>query len=579
MAAKRKTRQEERNLDEPVRVATYRRISTNEKNQPYSLEAQERSLGQYVKSQPNWELCADFVDMQTATNNQRPGLESLLADARAGRFDVVLVYRLDRIVRTVAGMMEILAALDEGDVKFRSATEPFDTLTPSGKMGMQMVSVIAEFEHDVFIDRIVEGFQTKALRGEWLSGPAPFGYSLDKARKSLTINNAEAPVVRKIYELYGEGHGATSVAETLNNAGYRTRTNCRWNAQGVLRVLAAPVHVGKIFHLGDVHPGIHEAVIDDELFNKVAAIRLARNSSRKARSQVTTTSDFILTGLISCGVCGAPYIGARAHGSSKRTYRYYVCSARSNGRGDGSCDNERIDADATEQMIIEEIVKAYEDSTLFDRALETALENVPGQLTALQDEGRAIQATLEKSNASLERYFNAFEAGTLNAIDLSDRMSTLKLRIQELKAEERRVATEIANLAGSSTGLVDLSKMLSKVAEVLRRTDNTVERKRCVAGLVQSVTVQRDRVIQPVLRVPTMSPGSEAKAIRSHKRTKRGNAKETENSQALVGPAVSEFSDPVRMGYQVVEVPGIEPGSFGTSVSLLRAQPAKNCRG
>jgi len=156
-----------------MRIATYTRISTDEEHQPYSLEAQGHRLGAYVESQEGWQLVRRFSDQMTGSVLERPGLERALAEGRAKRYDLLLVYRVDRLSRSVRGLAQILEELDKASVVFRSATEPFDTGTPAGRMMVQMLGVFAEFERATMIDRVVAGMERKAARGGWNGGLLP----------------------------------------------------------------------------------------------------------------------------------------------------------------------------------------------------------------------------------------------------------------------------------------------------------------------------------------------------------------------------------------------------------------------
>ena len=160
---------------ERVRVATYTRISTDEERQPNSLEAQRVRLDAFVSSQPEWGTSRRYEDQFTGTVIDRPALTRLLKDARLGRFDVLLVYRVDRLARSIRGLAQIIDELDQAGVIFRSATEPFDTGTPAGRMMVQMLGVFAEFERALIVERITAGLERKAARGGWCGGQRPYG--------------------------------------------------------------------------------------------------------------------------------------------------------------------------------------------------------------------------------------------------------------------------------------------------------------------------------------------------------------------------------------------------------------------
>src|SRR5579884_2447055 len=183
-----------------MRIATYTRISTDEEHQPFSLEAQSVRLDSYIASQEGWAKVRSFTDQGSGVSLERPALQRALSEARAGRFDLLLVYRVDRLARSVRGLAHILDELDQAKVAFRSATEPFDTATPAGRMMVQMLGVFAEFERATIVDRIIAGMERKAARGGWCGGREPFGYRLSEG--NLTVDEAEAAVVGVIFDLY-----------------------------------------------------------------------------------------------------------------------------------------------------------------------------------------------------------------------------------------------------------------------------------------------------------------------------------------------------------------------------------------
>jgi site-specific DNA recombinase len=201
-----------------VRVATYTRISTDEENQPYSLSAQDDRLVAYVRSQEGWEIVRKYTDQMTGSTLERPDLQRALADARCGLYDLLLVCRVDRLSRSVRGLTQFLEDLAAAGVLFRSATEPVDTGSPSGRMSLQMLGVFAEFERATLIDRVVAGMERKASRGEWHGGRTPYGYAGNSS--GLTIVQSEAEVVRTIFDLcHKKRLGSRAIANWLKSRG------------------------------------------------------------------------------------------------------------------------------------------------------------------------------------------------------------------------------------------------------------------------------------------------------------------------------------------------------------------------
>ena len=158
-----------------TRVALYVRISTDEEHQPYGLDAQRERLSAYVWSQPGWVVAGPVdCDEKSGATADRPGLQQALAGARAGEFDVLLVYRVDRLARSLPALVTVLDDLAVTGVGLRSATEPIDTSSAVGRMLIQMLGVIiAQFEREIVIDRVICGMARKAAAGLWTGGRRP----------------------------------------------------------------------------------------------------------------------------------------------------------------------------------------------------------------------------------------------------------------------------------------------------------------------------------------------------------------------------------------------------------------------
>ncbi|MEX2586668.1 MAG: recombinase family protein [Actinomycetota bacterium] len=254
-----------------MRVATYTRISTDEERQPYSLEAQAHRLSAYVESQGDWTLAQSFTDQISGATLERPGLKRALIEARAGQFELLLVYRVDRLARSVRGLAQILEELDQSGVAFRSATEPFDTSSAAGRMMVQMLGVFAEFERATIIDRVIAGMERKAARGEWCVGAPPYGYGLKDGR--LVVNEVEAPLVPQIFELYAHQHlGTRAIANRLNEAGHRSRSGRPWSHVSVATILKSRTYLGEVYLRGKWHRAEHRPLISPELFQESEAI-------------------------------------------------------------------------------------------------------------------------------------------------------------------------------------------------------------------------------------------------------------------------------------------------------------------
>ena len=505
-----------------VRVATLTRISTDETNQPYSLDAQATALEAFVASQPGQRITHRFSDQASGATLARPGLQRALDAARAGQFDVLLVYRIDRLSRSIVGLMSVVEELDAAGVGLKSATEPIDTSGPVGRMLLQLLGIFAEFERSLLIDRISAGFGRKAARGEWLSGRPPFGYDLDKPTKTL-IPNADAALVPVIFGKYlAEQVGAKALALWLNETGRRTATGKLWSAQQVLRLLRNPVYVGMIRHDGHDHPGKHPPLIDPDTYQRTQTLLDARADA----IDHAPASDYLLSGLTRCTTCGGAFIGANAHGRSRR-YRYYVCRARKI-RGDQACTAQPVPADKLEQGVIDSLLETYDDLDLFLDAARHAVDTENARQPDRTAELAALDQRIKDTEAAIDRYLHAFENGTMTPATCGPRLDALTRQRDELTGHRTALAEQLATTTTELPSRKQLAAYAAQIREDLTG-GTTATRKHALAALVNRVEIHPAREATPWFNVPTQTP-----------RPKTG-------AQA------------VRMRSQIVELRGIEP--------------------
>ncbi len=485
----------------PVRVATYARISTDEERQPNSLEAQAHRLAAFVDSQPGWRIERRYQDQFTGTVLERPALTRLLQDAKLGRFDLLLVYRVDRLARSIRGLAQIIDELAQAEIVFRSATEPFDTGTPAGRMMMQMLGVFAEFERALIVERIVAGQERKAARGGWCGGRRPYGYDITPDREHLQPNPGEAPLVPVIFDLYANRKlGSAAIAGWLNERGHRTREGRPWSRQSALTVIRNRSYLGQIHYRGHWYDAPHQPLIEPHLFERAQQILEQRSENVSTRR--SNASDYLLTGKLRCGRCGQAYLGTAAHGRSQR-YTYYTCFTRHR-YGTKHCANDRLPADKLEEAVLARLRSVLADENLLSRAVDRAYERLLEQVPEHQDELAAVEAKLRETRAALERYFEAFERGSLPEDACSPRITELT---EQTRALERRRA-ELAQAAEEleqpeKIGNDDLAALRAELEQALEHGP-LGQRKVIVQSLIDEITVDSRAAIQPTFRVPAV---------------------------------------------------------------------------
>jgi site-specific DNA recombinase len=481
-----------------VRVGLYVRRSTDDEHQPYSIEAQDTRLAAYIGSQPGWRQAARFADDASGATTARPGLQHALAAARAGVIDVLLVYRVDRLTRSLRDLVTLLDDLDHAGVVFRSATEPFDTATAMGRMLVQMLGMFAQFERGTIIDRVIAGMERKAASGKWKGGRRPFGYQVDTAAQALAPDPAETTVIRLIFNLYARDRlGARAVANTLNDRGHRTTTGGRWSAHQVLRVLSNRIYLGELSFRGITCSGCHPPIIDQATFDEAQRILAARGEDHAKRA--AGGSDYLLTGLIHCPTCGSAMLGTRAHGKT-RIYRYYSCYRRTR-YDSAACGGQRVDADAIEDAVIGALAGFYRHQHhLIADAVTKAHEQHAADHDSRRDELTVTDRELARTGAAIERYLAAFENGTLDPEDLGDRLARLKGRSRQLAARRDELASQV-DAEPAMPPPATLREVAGHIDQIIAAGSHS-QRKALVEALVAQVKITGPGRIVPVFRIP-----------------------------------------------------------------------------
>ena len=493
-----------------IRVAIYVRISTDEDHQPFSLEAQETRLRSYIASQDGWELVRVFKDQASGAKTDREDLQRALREARSGRFDLLLVYRVDRFSRRLRGLVELLDQLDKAGVSFRSATEPFDTSTPAGRMMVQMLGVFAEFERATIIDRVVAGMERRAARGAWNGGVAPFGYRVDKLTGFLVLREDEAPVVPLIFDRYvSDRLGAREVANWLNKHGHRTRSGRPWSHASVLTIIHNPVYVGQVFYRGVYHDAPHPTLVTRDTFD--AAQRILAERGEDYAKRAANKSDYLLAGLLFCDRCGKRYIGGTATGN-RYTYRYYTCFSRTR-YGPDTCDSERLPADEVEAAVLDALMTTYHRDDFIEEAVRATRARATASLGDNERELSSVTAEITKAEDAIDRYLTAFEAGSLPEDRCGERVRSLGSRIAELRERQATLAAAVGDATIPAPTEADLEVIRGRTRAVLDGGSLPM-RKALLAELVGEVRVQDRGTVVPWFRVFSTIATPEPKQVR-----------------------------------------------------------------
>jgi len=358
-------------------------VSTEDQaREGYSLTVQKDYLLDFAKKQgwqiyfPNSPNKIYEDEGYSGCSLERPALKQLLDDARAGKFNLVLVYKLDRFSRKLRDFLNILHDLDNVGVEVKSATEPYDSTTSSGKLMLQQLGCFAEFERNRIVERIFPGMVRGVRDGHWQGARyTPFGYIHNKVTRHLEVNPKEAETVKKIFNMYILGKSTVAIAKELFHAGVRSRNGNRFYPKLIYDILNNKVYLGTLIwnrrhyskrlktrsgkgyrYIANAPSDIiealkaHEAIITQKEYELVQA-RLARN--RTASSTRFRNNDYHLSGVLFCKKCGLPYRGCRLSRNSKTKEKraWYRCASMN--FLDRKCMNKAVIANAIEQLILD----------------------------------------------------------------------------------------------------------------------------------------------------------------------------------------------------------------------------------
>jgi DNA invertase Pin-like site-specific DNA recombinase len=307
-----------------TRCAIYTRKSVDEGTaQEYnSLDAQRDACDAYIASQrlEGWLALRDRYDDHGFSGGtlERPALRRLLADIEAGRVDVVVVYKIDRLSRALMDFAKLVEVFDRHGVTFVSVTQSFNTTTSMGRLTLNILLSFVQFEREVIGERIRDKFAASRARGMWMGGKVPLGY--DVRDRKLVVNEAEAATVRMIFERFVESGSATKLASTLRAEGVTSKTGTPIDKGYLYRLLNNRTYLGEAPHKGTIHRGEHQAIVARDLWDRVHA--LLQESPRARANQNRAQTPALLKGLL-FGIDGRAL--SPTHTVRRgRQYRYYV---------------------------------------------------------------------------------------------------------------------------------------------------------------------------------------------------------------------------------------------------------------
>lgn len=455
-----------------MRCAIYTRKSTEDglEQEFNSLDAQRDSGEHFIQSQAHegWTCLADRYDDGgfTGGNMDRPALKRLMADIEAGRIDCVVVYKVDRMSRSLLDFARMMETFEKHHVSFVSVTQQFNTASSMGRLILNVLLSFAQFEREMISERTSDKIAAARRKGKWVGGMPLLGYNVTESK--LVVDTDEAEQVRQIFNLYLEHEGLIPVVEELERRGWRTK---RWTThKGTQRggrpfdknslwyLLTNITYIGKLRYKDEVHDGEQEAIVADDLWRRVQT-KLQRNGRTGGR-EVRNKFGAVLKGLLHCVPCGCAMSPTHATKDGNKRYRYYVCTAAQK-RGWQACPSQSIPAGEIERFVVEQIKCIGRDPQLIAETVRQAHGQATERLNELAIEGRRLQSELAGYHRELQKLVkhpaedpdNGLEAARF--ADVQERIASAERRLTEAHDEGERLRRDLIDEADVARALAE----------------------------------------------------------------------------------------------------------------------------
>ena len=479
----------------PVFCAIYTRKSHEDglEQEFNSLDAQREACEAFIKSQAarGWTRAPGHYDDGGFSGGtmDRPALKRLLKDIESGEVDVIVVYKIDRLSRSLLDFFQMVEHFEARKVSFVSVTEQFNTTDSSGRLMLGILMSFAQYEREIAGERIRDKVAAAKRHGKWCGGPPSFGYDVDRKQKRLTINKAEAKVVQRIFRRFNQIGSTLQVARELNKDGVLTkawvtkkgkhREGHSWDVASIYRLLKNRLYIGEVNHNERIYAGEHEAIIDKALWERTQKT-LAENHRAKGSARRFNTNA-PLRGLLRCGHCGCAMSPTYTK-SKGRQFHYYLCKA-AHKRGAGLCPVSRVTSGEIEKVVVEQLGAVFRTPELVAKTFMSAQRQERAELERLHNKRQESRKALD----AIQR-----EAITLMQRDGNDECITaLNEKCAQTTAELIQLEQEIELLGGEGVKELDVVEAFTTLEEFWEVLF-PVEKQQIIHALIERVTIWPD---------------------------------------------------------------------------------------
>jgi site-specific DNA recombinase len=461
-----------------IRAVVYSRISKEEQS-VFSLEKQVEECKEFIHKE-GYEFVQVYIeDGISAKTMKRPQLQQMLQDMNEGKFDMIVVWRLDRLTRTTLdGLTMVINMFKPNGIEFASVTEDIDTSTSDGMMMFTIRLSMAQNEREKIAERVSLGQRARAEKGKRNTSARPYGYDVGEDLM-LAVNEEEARIVKQIYDWYIKGWGRIKIARTLIDWGVPANRGGDWQEKIIGDILKNPTYTGAIHYKPKkgkqiIVPNVHEAIIPQETFDQAQNIFIRR----REHDMNLSSHDFIYSTIVKCAQCGRSYHGKMKTFSDpkRKQYRYYRCSGKY--RPGLECDaSDIVETKLTDMLfsIIDLNTQPYQDKPIIEQTID------------VEKERKRLEKQLNDSKERRKKWSRAMGDGKLSYEEFSE-------LVDEEKKKSARWEEELSKLPKQS---VQTGRSQKDVAERLKRLKadwesiDNMDRKIIIQGLFKRIVIMK----------------------------------------------------------------------------------------
>ena len=460
-----------------------------------SLDAQREAAEAYISSQKaeGWTVLEDRYDDGgfSGASMERPALKRLLRDVETGFIDMVVIYRVDRLSRSILDFAKIVDVLEKHGASFVSVKEQLNTSTPTGRLQLHMIISFAEFERAIIAERIRDKIGAAKRKGKYTGGMPVLGYDVDREARRLVVNGTEAELVRRIFKHFRTLRSTTELAKELNEQGCTTkewttkkglaRPGKPWNKGLIHSVLTNRKYIGQVEHKGNVYPGEHDAVVTQKLWDDVHRILSEQHRSRGNGTRSKTQA--LLKGLVRCVHCDAA-MGPTFSTKGGKRYRYYLCGKASK-NGYGTCPVRSVAAGELEDAVIGQLRAVFRTPEVVARTFRAARLREREEIDRLKSQKKELERQVRKLSTTPDSML-----GIADAKDRLDQVSSDLRRLETDHVTERDVIDALERLGPIWTELfpAEQARIVQLLVERIDVREDGLELRLRTDGLRSLVT-------------------------------------------------------------------------------------------